>query len=148
MRPRMYGSTDIQVLRTSSSPGPGPGSSVSTRRKSDGLGSPSGRAARWISRVGCAMAPNIDSRPVTDGSPTAADAVGTTLAAHGVDTVFGVVGSGNFVATNAIRRAGGRFLAARHEGGAICMADGWARATARVGVASVHQGPGLTNTMT
>jgi thiamine pyrophosphate-dependent acetolactate synthase large subunit-like protein len=85
---------------------------------------------------------------VTEGSRTAADVVGTTLAAHGADTVFGVVGSGNFVVTDAMRRSGARFLAARHEGGAICMADGWARATGRVGVATVHQGPGLTNAMT
>ena len=32
--------------------------------------------------------------------------------------------------------------------GAICMADGYARVSGRVGVCSVHQGPGLTNTMT
>jgi len=31
---------------------------------------------------------------------------------------------------------------------ATCMADGYARVTGRVGVVSVHQGPGLTNTMT
>ena len=40
------------------------------------------------------------------------------------------------------------FHHARHESGAICMADGYARVTGRVGVCSVHQGPGLTNTMT
>src|SRR5262245_12808471 len=143
----MYGSTDIQVLRTKSCPGPGSGSSVSTRRKSDGFGSPSGRAARWISRVGCDMAPNIDSGPVATESrvrgSTVADAVGATLAAHGVDTVFGVTGSGNFVVTNALCADGATFVAARHEHGAVCMADGWARSTGRVGVASVHQGPGL-----
>ena len=37
---------------------------------------------------------------------------------------------------------------ARHEGGAICMADGFARVSGTVGVCSVHQGPGLTNTVT
>jgi thiamine pyrophosphate-dependent acetolactate synthase large subunit-like protein len=85
---------------------------------------------------------------VIPSSTTAADVVGTTLAAHGVDTVFGVVGSGNLVVTNALRRSGAQFLAARHEGGAVSMADGWARATGRPGVATVHQGPGLTNAMT
>ncbi len=79
---------------------------------------------------------------------TVADAVGATLAAHGIDTVFGVIGSGNFVATNALCADGATFFAARHEHGAVCMADGWSRATSRVGVASVHQGPGLTNAMT
>ena len=38
-------------------PSPGSGRSVSTRSKSDGFGSPSGRAASWISRVRCDMAP-------------------------------------------------------------------------------------------
>src|SRR3954468_18938080 len=81
-------------------------------------------------------------------SPTVADAVGRRLAALGVDTVFGVVGSGNLVVTNALRAGGARFVAARHEGGATCMADGWARLTGRVGVCSLHQGPGLTNAVT
>ena len=77
-----------------------------------------------------------------------ADAVGGALAHAGVDTVFGVLGSGNLVATNALVAGGATFHAARHECGAVCMADGWARVTGRVGVCSVHQGPGLTNTMT
>lgn len=77
-----------------------------------------------------------------------ADAVGERLAALGVDTVFGLVGSGNLVVTNALRRGGARFVAARHEGGAVGMADGWARVSGRVGICSVHQGPGLTNTVT
>src|SRR4051812_47749542 len=56
MRPRMYGSTDMYVLRTSTSPGPGSGSSTSTSRKSVGFGWPWGRAASWISREGVDMA--------------------------------------------------------------------------------------------
>ena len=74
--------------------------------------------------------------------------VGETIAAQGVRDAFGVLGSGNLVVTNALVRGGARFHPARHEGGAICMADGYARVTGRVGVCSVHQGPGLTNTMT
>jgi acetolactate synthase-1/2/3 large subunit len=77
-----------------------------------------------------------------------ADAVGRALAGLGTDTVFGVVGSGNFYVTNALIAGGARFVAARHEGGATVMADAWARTTGRVGVVSVHQGPGLTNAMT
>ncbi len=76
------------------------------------------------------------------------EAVGTALAALGADTVFGVVGSGNFHVTNALVARGARYVAARHEGGAASMADGWARMTGRPGVLSVHQGPGLTNAMT
>ena len=76
------------------------------------------------------------------------EAAGTVLTGLGADMVFGVVGSGNFHVTNALIAHGARFVAARHEGGAACMADGWARATAKVGLLSVHQGPGLTNAMT
>ena len=76
------------------------------------------------------------------------EAVGAALADLGADTVFGVVGSGNFHVTNALIGRGARFIAARHECGAVCMADGWARLTGRPGIVSVHQGPGLTNAMT
>ena len=76
------------------------------------------------------------------------EAVGATLADLGADTVFGVVGSGNFHVTNALVARGARFVAARHECGAACMADGWARLTGRPGIVSVHQGPGLTNAIT
>jgi acetolactate synthase-1/2/3 large subunit len=77
-----------------------------------------------------------------------ADAVGRGLAGLGADTVFGVVGSGNFHVTNALIAGGARFIAARHEGGATVMADAWARTTGVPGVVTVHQGPGLTNAMT
>jgi thiamine pyrophosphate-dependent acetolactate synthase large subunit-like protein len=76
------------------------------------------------------------------------DAVGAALAQLGADTVFGVVGSGNFHVTNALVARGARFVAARHENGAASMADGWARAAGRPGLLSVHQGPGLTNALT
>ena len=76
------------------------------------------------------------------------EAVGATLARLGADTVFGVVGSGNFHVTNALIANGARFVAARHECGAACAADAWARGTGRPGILSVHQGPGLTNALT
>ncbi|MDP9427694.1 MAG: thiamine pyrophosphate-binding protein, partial [Actinomycetota bacterium] len=77
-----------------------------------------------------------------------ADAVGAALVGCGVDTAFGVVGSGNFAATNAMVAAGARFVAARHEGGAATMADAHARMAGRPAVLSVHQGCGLTNALT
>ncbi|MFI6311486.1 thiamine pyrophosphate-binding protein [Nocardia fusca] len=87
-----------------------------------------------------------------DGSsgygPTVADVVGGVLADLGAGHCFGVVGSGNFVMTNALRRGGVPFTAARHEGGAASMADAYTRMSGRVGVLSLHQGCGLTNAMT
>lgn len=79
---------------------------------------------------------------------TVAEAVGAALAKAGVSTVFGVVGSGNFHVTNALTAAGARFVPARHEGGAAVMADAYARVSGKLGVLSVHQGPGLTNALT
>ncbi len=70
-----------------------------------------------------------------------AEAVGRALHAHGVDRVFGVVGSGNFHATNALIAAGARFIAAAHEGGAACMADAHARISGKLTALTVHQGP-------
>jgi acetolactate synthase I/II/III large subunit len=77
-----------------------------------------------------------------------AEAIGRELAGLGAGTVFGVAGSGNFHVTNGLIAGGARFIAARHEGGAAVMADAWARTTGRVGVLTVHQGPGLTNALT
>ncbi|MBB4931143.1 thiamine pyrophosphate-dependent acetolactate synthase large subunit-like protein [Lipingzhangella halophila] len=85
---------------------------------------------------------------VTGNAANGAEVVGATLADRGIDTVFGVVGSGNFVATDALVQSGARFFGARHEAGALAMADAHWRTTGRLAVCSVHQGPGLTNTLT
>jgi acetolactate synthase I/II/III large subunit len=77
-----------------------------------------------------------------------AEAIGRELAGLGAGTVFGVAGSGNFHVTNGLIAGGARYIAARHEGGAAVMADAWARTAGRVGVLTVHQGPGLTNALT
>jgi thiamine pyrophosphate-dependent acetolactate synthase large subunit-like protein len=76
------------------------------------------------------------------------EAVGKALADQGVRVVFGLMGSGNLTVTNALRDAGAQFYGARHETGAVCMADGYARVSGEVAAASVHQGPGLTNAIT
>jgi thiamine pyrophosphate-dependent acetolactate synthase large subunit-like protein len=77
-----------------------------------------------------------------------AEAVGQALARRGPAHVFGLIGSGNFVVTNALVEEGAQFVAARHECGAVAMADAYAQVTGDVGMCSVHQGPGLTNTLT
>ncbi|MFT4469942.1 thiamine pyrophosphate-binding protein [Arthrobacter sulfonylureivorans] len=79
---------------------------------------------------------------------TIAELVGQTLAGLGAGHAFGVVGSGNFAVTNALKAAGVPFTASRHEGGAATMADAYARMSGRLGVVSVHQGCGLTNAAT
>ncbi|MFD1213960.1 thiamine pyrophosphate-binding protein, partial [Arthrobacter sp. GCM10027362] len=84
----------------------------------------------------------------TAGPGSVAALVGQTLAALGAGHAFGVVGSGNFEVTNALRAAGVPFTAARHEGGAATMADAYSRMSGRLGIVSVHQGCGLTNAAT
>lgn len=79
---------------------------------------------------------------------TVAEAVGAALAEAGVDQVFGVLGSGNFAVTRAMKRHGVGWVPARHEGGAVVMADVYSRLTGTVAACSVHQGPGFTNCIT
>src|SRR3954452_22613849 len=76
------------------------------------------------------------------------DVVARCLHRAGVETFFGVVGSGNFTFTTSLHALGARFVAARHENGAVCMADAHARVSGALACVSVHQGPGLTNAMT
>jgi acetolactate synthase-1/2/3 large subunit len=73
---------------------------------------------------------------------------GQVLADEGVRVAFGVVGNGNFLAVAGLMAGGVRYVAARHEGGAIAMADAYYRATGDVAVCTTTYGPGLTNAAT
>ncbi|MFL6144618.1 MAG: thiamine pyrophosphate-binding protein [Labedaea sp.] len=77
-----------------------------------------------------------------------AELVGRTLAGLGAARAFGVVGSGNFEVTNALRAGGVPFVATRHECGAATMADAYARMSGRLALVTTHQGCGLTNALT
>jgi len=90
----------------------------------------------------------VTTTAVEPSTTTVAHLVGTLLAELGVGHCFGVVGSGNFAVTNALRAAGVPFVAARHEGGAASMADGFSRLSPLPAVLTVHQGCGLTNAIT
>ena len=70
------------------------------------------------------------------------------LAARGVDTIFGIPGVHNIELYRGLSDSGLTHILARHEQGAGFMADGYARATGKPGVAYVITGPGLTNIMT
>lgn len=80
--------------------------------------------------------------------PTVAELAGRALAELGIGHAFGVVGSGNFDVTNALRAGGVPYTAARHENGAATMADAYARVSGRPAIVTVHQGCGLTNALT
>lgn len=77
------------------------------------------------------------------------DAVADALAACGVDTMFSLPGDGNLHMDYAFtERHRVRYVRAVREDGAVMMADGYARASGRLTVASITRGPGLTNTVT
>ncbi|MFK7746346.1 MAG: thiamine pyrophosphate-binding protein [Roseobacter sp.] len=67
---------------------------------------------------------------------------------RGVDTIFGIPGVHNQEMYRGIEEAGITHILARHEQGAGFMADGYARASGKPGVAYVITGPGLCNIMT
>jgi len=80
---------------------------------------------------------------------TGAQAVIATLRAHSVDTIFGIPGVHTLPIYDAIYHEEGlRHVLARHEQGAGFMAEGYARASGRVGVVCTITGPGVTNAAT
>ena len=74
--------------------------------------------------------------------------ISAMLKSRGVDVIFGIPGVHNQELYRGIEEAGIIHVLARHEQGAGFMADGYARASGRPGVAYVITGPGLTNIMT
>jgi acetolactate synthase-1/2/3 large subunit len=79
---------------------------------------------------------------------TIGEAIVTLLERHGVDTVFGIPGVHTVELYRGLATSSIRHVTPRHEQGAAFMADGYARASGRPGVAFVITGPGLTNAIT
>ncbi|BCL78163.1 putative 2-ketoarginine decarboxylase AruI [Ktedonobacteria bacterium brp13] len=80
---------------------------------------------------------------------TGAQAVIATLRAQNVDTIFGIPGVHTLPLYEAIYLEPGlRHILARHEQGAGFMAEGYARATGKIGVVCTIPGPGVTNVTT
>ena len=75
-------------------------------------------------------------------------AVVETLAAHGIDTIFGIPGTHNLEIYRHLPNNGIRAITPRHEQGAGYAAEAFARVTGRPGVVVTTSGPGLTNVMT
>lgn len=70
------------------------------------------------------------------------------LKSYGVDTVFGMPGVHSLEFYRTLEEAGVRHVGVRHEQGAGFMADGFARASRKPGVAMIISGPGVTNAST
>lgn len=76
------------------------------------------------------------------------EAVAQALVADGCTAVFGLMGDDTAAMCVAIQDSGIAYYGARHENQAVAMADGYARVTRRVGVATVTGGPGFSNALT
>jgi len=79
---------------------------------------------------------------------TGAQAIIKALEHEGVEVAFGVPGGAIISAYDTIIESPIRHILARHEQGAGHMAEGYAQATGRVGVAVSTSGPGATNLIT
>jgi acetolactate synthase-1/2/3 large subunit len=79
---------------------------------------------------------------------TGAQILLTMLKKEGVDTIFGFPGGVVLDIYDEIFKSDIRHILVRHEQGAVHAADGYARASGKVGVCLVTSGPGATNTVT
>ncbi len=84
---------------------------------------------------------------MTNGSATGAHSVAFTLKSLGVEVAFGLPGVHNLALWPALHDAGTRIVGSRHEQGTVYAADGYARATGKLGVALTTTGPGAANTV-
>ena len=75
----------------------------------------------------------------------AADAIVSLLEGAGVTAAFGIPGVHNLALFDALSRSSVRTVVTRHEGAAAHAADGYARATGRMGVVVTTTGPGAAN---
>ncbi|HZB77704.1 MAG TPA: thiamine pyrophosphate-binding protein [Solirubrobacteraceae bacterium] len=79
--------------------------------------------------------------------PTGAQVIVKELEAAGVEVCFGLPGVHNLALWEALRDSPIRLVGVRHEQAAAYAADGYARATGRLGVALTTTGPGAANTL-
>ncbi len=91
----------------------------------------------------------IATRPAAPPRLTsAAEAAVRVMESEGVELAFGIPGASILPLYEALRRSKIRHIVTRHEEGATHAADGYARATGKVGVAIATSGPGGTNFVT
>src|SRR5438876_4570495 len=81
------------------------------------------------------------------GMLTGADLAVRALEEAGVEVAFGLPGVHNLALWRAVGESGIRLVGVRHEQAAAYAADGYARATGRLGVALTTTGPGAANTL-
>ena len=109
---------------------------------------------RWIEQVDHAVAEAKESRAIRNHKEvipitlTGAQLLMKALKEEGVDTIFGYPGGAIIDIYDELTRTDINHILVRHEQAAVHSADGYARASGRVGVCLVTSGPGATNTVT
>ena len=79
--------------------------------------------------------------------PTGAEVIVAQLEDAGVEVCFGLPGVHNLALWEALRESPIRLVGVRHEQAAAYAADGYARASGKLGVALTTTGPGAANTL-
>jgi acetolactate synthase-1/2/3 large subunit len=79
--------------------------------------------------------------------PTGAEIITAELERAGVEVAFGLPGVHNLPLWDAVRKSSIRLVGVRHEQAAAYAADGYARATGKLGVALTTTGPGAANAL-
>lgn len=99
--------------------------------------------------------PTILGAPLADINPEdrahalrGAQILGQCLVLEGVDVLFGYPGGANLEIFDVLQDYGIRCIRVEHEQGAAHAAEGFARATGKVGVCLATSGPGATNLVT
>ena len=92
--------------------------------------------------------PDSNAHLTTPTRLTGAEILWATLVGEGVTDVFGYPGGAILPAYDALRKFPIHHVLVRHEQGAAHMADGYARASGKVGVCIATSGPGATNLVT
>jgi acetolactate synthase-1/2/3 large subunit len=93
--------------------------------------------------------PLVEStRPITGETRIASYLLTDYLERLGVEVIFGLCGHTVIALLDALGKSRIRFISTRHEQIAAHAADGYARASGKVGVLMTHLGPGLTNAAT
>lgn len=94
------------------------------------------------------MNSSISQSPAISPTMTGAQAIIASCEQHGLTHIFGYPGGANIPLFDALLDSSITLVLSRHEQGAVHMADGYARASGKVGVALVTSGPGATNAIT
>ena len=121
-----------------------------TTRRSQSAGVEHKKEARaMVGQTTAKKRTETKTTPVKGVKKKGCEIVIDALEREGVEVVFGYPGGAIIDVFDQINQSDKfEFILVRHEQGAIHMAEGYARATGKVGVCLVTSGPGATNTVT